>query len=232
MLFMRRRSSPTDAFTLIELLVATAVFLLMASLLLSMSSQVNTAWQQALGQKTRRENARQIFSLLQRDLQAAIPVLPGTATNAVPFQLLVDYGGEGSAGLFWLASLPSTRTSSDVATVGYFVAGNHRLYRTFTNAAVPNFPDLVDQSGSAEEEKGLLAENILRMDVSLIGADGAEIAPPAIHETNLPRFADVTLVVADERTLARQPNLTVPDLLNPPKGVQVFRARMEIPAAQ
>jgi type II secretory pathway component PulJ len=215
-----------------ELLVATAVFMLMASLLLSMTSQVNTAWQQAHGQKARRENARQIFALLQRDLQAAIPVLPGAGTNAVPFQLLSDYGRPGSAGLFWLASLPSTRTSSDVATVGYFVAGNHRLYRTFTNAAVANFPDLVDQSGNAEEEQGLLAENILRLDVTLLGGDGTEIAPPSIHSTNLPRFADVTLVVADERTLARQPNLTVTNVLNPPKGVQVFRSRMDIPAAQ
>lgn len=212
--------------------MATAVFLLMASLLLSMTAQVNSAWQQALGQKSRRENARQVFALLQRDLQSAIPALPGAGTNSVSFQLLADYGTAGSEGLFWLASLPATRTASDVATVGYFVAGNHRLYRSFTNAAVNNLPDLVDQTGNAEEDRGLLAENILRLDVSLIGSDGTEILPPAIYSTNLPRFADVTLVVADEQTLARQPTLTVSDIHNPPKGVQVFRSRMEIPASQ
>jgi len=217
---------------LIELLVATTVFMLMASLLLTMTSHVNTAWQQTLGQKSRRENARNVFALLQRDLQAAIPALPGSGTNTVSFQLRADYGKAQSEGLFWLASLPSTRTSSDVATVGYFVAANNRLYRSFTNAAVTNLPDIIDQSGSAEEERGLLAENILRMDVSLFDGDGSQISPPATYSTNLPRFADVTLVVADERTLLRQPNLTVPDVQNPPKGVQVFRSRMEIPAAR
>lgn len=206
--------------------------MLMTSLLLSMASQVNTAWQQALGQKARRENARQIFALLQRDLQAAIPALPGAGTNAVPFQLLADYGREDSEGMFWLAALPSSRTAGDVATVGYYVTANNRLYRAFTNAVVPNLPDVVDQSGTAREEGGLLADNILRLEVRLIGADGSEVSAPASYSTNLPRFADVTLVVADERTLARQPNLSVTDVLNPPKGVRVFRSRMEIPAAQ
>jgi type II secretory pathway component PulJ len=213
-------------------MVATAVFLLMASLLLSMTSHVNTAWQQAIGQKERRENARQVFALLQRDLQAAIPALPGADTNSVSFQLLAGYGRADSEGLFWLTSLPASRTASDVATVGYFVAANNRLYRTFTNAAIANLPDLVDQSGGAEEERGLLAENIVRMEVSLVDADGSQISPPAMYATNLPRFADVTLFVADEQTLARQPNLTVPDVNNPPKGVQVFRSRMEIPTAR
>ena len=229
---MLRPSAQTKAFTIIELLVATTIFMLMASLLLTMTSHVNTAWLQTHGQKSRRENARHLFALLQRDLQAAIPALPGSGTNAVSFQLRADYGKAQSEGLFWLASLPSTRASSDVATVGYFVAENNRLYRSFTNAAAPNFPDTIDQSGSAEEERGLLAENILRMEVSLFDADGTPIAPPASYTTNLPRFADVTLVVADERTLARQPNLAVSDVQNPPKGVQVFRSRMEIPAAR
>lgn len=229
---MLRPSARIDAFTLIELLVATVVFLLMATLLLTVTSHVNTAWQQSLGQKSRRESARHVFALLQRDLQAAIPVLPGLETNPVSFQFRADYGKAQSDGIFWLASLPASRVSSDVATVGYFVADNNRLYRSFTNGAIADFPDRVDRSGAADEERGLLAENILHMDVGLVDADGAEISPPASYSTNLPRFADITLVVADEKTLARHPNLTVPDVHHPPEGVQVFRSRMEIPAAR
>lgn len=214
-----------------ELLVASAVFMLMVTLLLSMTSHANEAWQQTNSQMARRENARNALALLNRDLQAAVPSLPGEQTNAVPFQLLSSMGKANSSGLFWLAALPPNRTSGDLATLGYFVTENNKLYRVQTNAVVSNLPDLVDTTGETDEQLGLLAENILRLDVKLINADGTIASASAHYETNLPKFADITLVVADERTLKRQPDPNVTDLENPPKGVQVFRSRIEIPAA-
>lgn len=213
------------------MLVATAVFMLMVSLLLTTASHINTAWQQANGQKARRENARHVFSLMNRDLQGAIPAVPGAGTNRVAFQLSSEFHGTPSDGVFWLASLPATRSSSDLATIGYFVTDNHKLYRLQTNAVVPNLADGADTGGTSDAT-ALLAENVVRMDIELINGDGTTEMSSVSYQTNLPRFADVTLLVADARTLDRQPNLLVPDIGNPPEGVQVFRTRVELPTAR
>lgn len=230
-------------FTLVELLVATAVFALMVALLLTAVSHVTAAWRNADGQKSRRENARVVLDLMARDLRGAIPPHPSSSTNAVPFTLNPSgfSSGNGSDSLFWQTALPADRTKTDISTVGYFVRENLRaLCRLSTNGSVPNAWDDADTLAPATESddyRGLLADGVLGLFVSLFDKNGNEIAATGDHstfETNLPASATITLLVADPATLRRHPNLTVTtnDLANPPQGVQVFTARVDVPAGQ
>lgn len=221
----------SHAFTLIEVLVGAAIFMLMAVLLMAVLSQINNAWQQVQGQKARRESARIVFGLLNRDLQGTIPALPGTGSNAVSFQLLSGFGNPSSQALFWQTAIPVSRSKSDVATVGYFLSEDYKLYRMYTNSPVNGLQGATNTTGGTNDT-GLVAENILRMTVSLINKDGTTNTATTSYETNLPSAADITLLVSDARTLLQHPTLGVPDVDNPPNGVQVFRTRIDIPAGQ
>lgn len=218
------------AFTLLEVLVATAVFLLMVTLLFSALSQVNSAWLQTESQKSRREIGRSIVDLITRDLQGAIRPLPGETSNRVNFELgMGTIGDHDSGNVFWQARTPISRRKSDIATLGYFVGTNHTLYRVFTNAACPN---ISSEAETMAMLNGGLADGIVRMGVKAFDKDGSEIFLPATFTTNLPAFVEIMFAVADTRTLQRFPGLTVPDFDNPPAGIQVFKSLIDIPCAQ
>lgn len=212
------------AFTILELLVSAVIFVIMLALLGSVIMHFNTAWRQGDAQKERRQNARVIFDTISRDLQGAVPALPGTGTNRVPFQVQQT---NNSDALLWGTSLPANRTRGDFATVGYFVDSQNRLYRCQTNAAESDLDTLTASAGGSNFT-GLLAENVVSLTATAVARDGST---NTIFTTNLPVAVDLTLLLADWRTLKQNPNLTVPDPSNPPADVQVFRTRVELPAA-
>lgn len=222
-----------EAFTLIELLVAAAVFMLMLTILFGAISQFNSAWQQSQGQKVRRENARALLDLISRDLQGAIPPLSGVGTNTVSFEMYDgSVGDTNSQSLFWQTTLPMNRSKSDVATVGYFVNPDHSLYRLYTNAPLAGLWAQTNSVGGPNYNN-LLAEGVLKMAVTLFNQDGTVNSNSATYTTNLPASAEISLVLADDRTLLQHPSLVVTNLSAPlPKGVQLFRTRIEIPSSQ
>lgn len=220
-------SSPNKgakAFTVLELLVAFAVFSLMVALLFTMMSQANKAWQQALGQKDRSEVGRACLDLIARDLQGTIPPLPGVGTNTVNFEL-DDAGGTNDA-LYWQTISPINRSKSDIATIGYYVSSNE-LCRLYTNAPLVNLASTANPANAAN----VLAKGVVRLDVTLYDRDGSAVTNSASYSTNLPVSAEVKLAVADARTLLQHPTLSVPDLDNPPAGVNVYRTRIDLPCS-
>lgn len=64
--------APRRGFTLLELLVATAVTLVIAGLMLTVTVQVLGLWQRMQGTHAQAAAARQVLDLLERDLQAAL----------------------------------------------------------------------------------------------------------------------------------------------------------------
>lgn len=225
-----KTSRPPGAFTVLEMLVAAAVFLMMATLLFSIMSQVNAAWQQADGQKNRRELGRALVDLMARDLQGAIPPLPGSGTNVVNFEL--ETGAVGIADsdcVFWQTRLPANRARTDVMTVGYYVGTNHEFYRAAQSGPLPS---IVSEAAGLGATNGVLAEGVIRMAVQAFNRDGSTSSGSAVYTTNLPSAIEVTLAIADGRTLARNPSLAVPDFNDPPQGVHIFRSRIDLPCSQ
>jgi hypothetical protein len=67
-----RASGGLAAFTLLELLVAVAITVVMAGLMLVVTDNVLQLWHRTQGKQEQNAAAQQIFSLLERDLQAAL----------------------------------------------------------------------------------------------------------------------------------------------------------------
>ena len=122
------------AFTLLELLVATAVFVGLALILLSIAASLSSFWQIGIAHNERRSSALSAFSRMARDLRfAAPPVNPATSN----FQLVINPANVGSNYLlpqaaFWQAPVARDRSRGDMALVGYFVQ-----WVTETNGPVP-----------------------------------------------------------------------------------------------
>lgn len=224
--FASNRPHParSRAFTVLELLVAFAVFSIMVALLFTMVSQANKAWHQTSSQKDRSEVGRACLDLMTRDLQGAIPPLSGVGTNTVAFELDASTGS--NAALYWQTISPINRSKSDLATIGYCVSSNE-LCRLYTNAPLAGLSSAPLSSNSTN----VLAEGVVRLDITLFDRDGTVVTNSASYTTNLPASAEVKLAIADERTLLQHPALTVPDLDNPPAGVDVYRARIDLPCS-
>lgn len=239
------RSRAPFGFTIIELLAATAVFMLMITLLISAVSQVNKAWQSSDGQKMRRESARALLDLMARDLQSTIVPLPGSSGTPAFFSL--NPGGSGTAygdALYWNTSAPGNRAASDVATVGYFVNPDTGALCRFATNAPPGF-SLTDAASMGvamrpevgNDYQGLLADGVLGFFVTLFDRDGdvvAQTGDQRDYTTRPPAAAELVLVLADSRAQQRQTSITnVLDSLDAlPEGVQAFRTRVDIPSGQ
>jgi hypothetical protein len=111
------------AFSLLELLVATAVFLGLALILLSIAGSLSSFWQMGISHNERRSSVLAAFSRMARDLRfAAAPINPAS-TN---FQFVINPGSIGTnyklpQAAFWHAPVASDRSRGDMAVVGYFV---------------------------------------------------------------------------------------------------------------
>jgi type II secretory pathway pseudopilin PulG len=112
-----------EGFSLLELLVATAVFVALALILVSIASRLSSFWQTGIAHNERRASALSAFSRMARDLRvAALPVNPGS-TN---FQLVINPPNLGNEyklpqAAFWQAPVASDRSRGNMALVGYFV---------------------------------------------------------------------------------------------------------------
>ena len=115
----------TGAFSLLELLVATAVFIALALILVSIAGSLSSFWQMGISHNERRSAALAAFSRMARDLRfAAAPINP----NSTNFQLVINptNGALSSNYLlpqaaFWQAPVASDRSRGNMALVGYFV---------------------------------------------------------------------------------------------------------------
>ena len=73
------------AFSLLELLVATAVFLGLALILLSIAGSLSSFWQMGISHNERRSSVLAAFSRMARDLRfAAAPINPASARPTSP----------------------------------------------------------------------------------------------------------------------------------------------------
>ena len=110
-------------FSLLELLVATAVFVGLALILVSIAASLSSFWQLGIAHNERRSSALSAFSRMARDLRfATLPPDP-SATN---FQLVINPAGLAGKYLlpqaaFWQAPVASDRSRGNMALVGYFV---------------------------------------------------------------------------------------------------------------
>ena len=124
------------AFSLLELLVATAVFVGLALILLSIAGSLSSFWQMGISHNERRSSVLAAFSRIARDLRfAATPINPAS-TN---FQFVINPTNLGAnytlpQAAFWQAPVASDRSHGDMALVGYFVQ-----WVVETNGSVTNF---------------------------------------------------------------------------------------------
>src|SRR5262245_55548764 len=83
----RRHARMIGAFSLLELLVATAVFLGLALVLISIAGSLSSFWQMGISHNERRASVLAAFSRMARDLRfAAAPINPAS-TN---FQFVIN----------------------------------------------------------------------------------------------------------------------------------------------
>jgi len=107
----------------LELLVATAVFIGLALILVSIAASLSSFWQLGIAHNERRSSALSAFSRMARDLRfASLPPDPSAAN----FQLVINPPKVGSSYLlpqaaFWQAPVASDRSRGNMALVGYFV---------------------------------------------------------------------------------------------------------------
>ncbi len=117
----RRRK--LEGFSLLELLVATAVFVSLALILVSIASSLSSFWQLGIAHNERRSSALSAFARMARDLRfAALPPDP-FATN---YQFVINPASVGGnyrlpQAVFWQAPVASDRSRGNLALVGYFV---------------------------------------------------------------------------------------------------------------
>lgn len=247
-----RPSRKARAFTIVEMLVATAVFMMMVVLLVSVVSQINSAWQQADGQKNRRESGRTLLDLIARDLQTALA--PVDEKNASGLEFNKSPGGFPDLhrdALFWNCSSPRVRSNSDIVTVGYFVRQSSTSSDLCRLQASGVVDDVWAQASmlapaTAPNYQGLVAEGVLSMFVTLYGKTGNVLANPgaSYSSSTLPHSVDVALIIAEPRTLKRMlaagtipSQSTVETFMNAiPEtfraGVQLYRTRIDLPSAR
>ncbi|MGA7214166.1 MAG: prepilin-type N-terminal cleavage/methylation domain-containing protein [Terrimicrobiaceae bacterium] len=119
----RRLGRPPGGFSLLELLVATAVFVGLALILVSIAASLSSFWQMGIAHNERRSSALSAFSRMARDLRfATLPPDP-SATN---FQFVINPASVGTnyslpQSVFWQAPVASDRSNGNMALVGYFV---------------------------------------------------------------------------------------------------------------
>ena len=208
-------------FTVIEVMVATAVFLLMAVLLLSMTSEASRLWQQAESQKSRRQVARIILETMTRDLEGAAFPLQTNATNSLQFLLGPSTGLPDlyANAAFWQTA--ERGASGALAEVGYFVQWKGerfalcRYYVPSTNAdslfssdsaywekwlTLPKIANYAPGLNDTNSFSGLLAENVLGLWITLYDSNNVAYTNYDSRAMAVrPVAAEVGVAVVDSR---------------------------------
>lgn len=117
------RRAGKRGFTLLEILVATAVFLVVSALLVSIVSSTSTLWQQGIAHNERRSTAVAVFGRMARDLRPA--AMPADLAGSNLFFMINPPGVSTNfsypQSAFWKAPTATDRSKGDLAIVGYFV---------------------------------------------------------------------------------------------------------------
>jgi hypothetical protein len=142
------------AFSLLELLVATAVFLVLALVLVSIASSLSSFWQIGIAHNERRASALAAFSRMERDLRFASAPINPESTN---LQLVINPPNVGTAyklpqAAFWQAPVADDRSRGDMALVGYFVQWVNEVNGAVTNS-IPKLCRLVMDSTNFQFRK-------------------------------------------------------------------------------
>lgn len=166
------------AFSLLELLVATAVFIALALILVSIAGSLSNFWQMGIAHNERRSSALAAFARMARDLRFAAVNINPAASN---LQFVINPTSVGGTYLYPQAAFWQAPASGDrsLALVGYFVQwvtnGTTptpklcRLLVDSTNYQFLKTSDWVSDSliasnapaTQAQDYKGQLAENVL-----------------------------------------------------------------------
>ena len=106
-----------------ELLVATALFIGLALVLVSIASRLSSFWQMGIAHNERRSSALSAFSRMARDLRFAAPPGNPASTN---LQFVINPTNIGNGyklpqAAFWQAPVAGDRSRGNMALVGYFV---------------------------------------------------------------------------------------------------------------
>ncbi len=138
------------AFSLLELLVATAVFVALGLILVSIAGSLSSFWQMGISHNERRTSVLAAFSRMARDLRFAAAPMNPASTN---FQFVINPTNVGAnyrlpQAAFWQAPVASDRTSGDMALVGYFVQ-----WVAESNGSVPKLCRLLIDSTNYQYRK-------------------------------------------------------------------------------
>jgi hypothetical protein len=217
------------AFSLLELLVATAVFLGLALVLVSIAGSLSSFWQMGISHNERRSAALAAFSRMARDLRfASAPINP----NVTNIQLVINPANVGTnyklpQAAFWQAPV-GDRSQGSMALVGYFVQWVNetngsapklcRLLIDSTNFQFTKPSDWVNDAliaGNAPATKassyeGQLAENILGIWMQPLDQAGQPIMTNASNAAYAPGEFDST---AGYRTAFTNATNTFPSAL-------------------
>ncbi len=210
---------------MIEVLVASAVFIMLLALLLSLTSEASRLWQQAESQKARRQIARIVLETMARDLESAAFT---TNANGVQFLLNVTnrIGAENinPCAAFWqaptLGGVPGT-----LSQVGYFVqwvdakpalcryyvpaTKSESLFSANTNnwsnwlAAAP-IASYAAGLKNTNTYDGLLSENVVGLWITLYDSTNGVLSNYDSRATvRRPASAEIGIAVIDPRTAQR-----------------------------
>lgn len=220
------RTASRQAFTMVEMLVATAVFILLVTLLLSLVSHATQVWQRTDGQKNRQQAGRHALEMISRDLESAI--FPLSTNSTLHFQLNPGVAGfENPAAAFWQSASSTETNGSDINDVGYFVAWTtdrhpvaelRRYQLAATNAessfqigsnAISSSKLKTHAPGSddATTHQGLVARNIIGLWITLFEGSNAIVSPyDSLTSALRPTSAEVAVAVMDPRSAGRLSN--------------------------
>ena len=216
------------SFTLPEILAACAIFSFMVIVLLSLVANTSRIWQQTNGERIDRESARILLGMIGRDLENAVLPVNLNAQSPFTFQLNTVVP-TNACSLFWQTAIVGTGiTNGDIADVGYFVQwtpdprGSGQIHGTLCRYYVPASatnpasafvvysggtqaaPDLYTYApglNNTNSYRGLLADNVLGLWVTLYQANGTVLASPYTYAYSSvvapPAYADISVATLD-----------------------------------
>ena len=190
-------------FTVLEVLVASALFIMLLTLLLSVMNNTTSISSKAIAQIEATRIARESLDLIGHDIASASLPWSRTSTNSLEF--LVNSSNYYNS-MFWQAPLARDSTNGNLAIVGYFVLrdvqadaresrfqlrrvyiepdstnGDYTIYSNPSWITASTYTDFGPATAAADNTnaiKGWVADGILGMWVRCLDKSGGVIAGP------------------------------------------------------